>query len=497
MQQDPVVILLLVLLVITALVAILLSRIINGQGLLRDAMYRLQQKQSDQSEKSSQHIRNLEERLHEQERLRREDHAQLSQNLERRLGELQTAQTQSFADFGGALAQRVEQLKQDLNSKLSDSHTTTVRSLSDQREDIKVAMGELQTRFEQRQSEALKRIQDSLQNGMSDVRKQVNEALSNSAQELGKRVEGLTRMTDERLKDISGHVDKRLTEGFEKTTATFTDVLKRLALIDEAQKKITELSINVVSLQEVLADKRSRGAFGEVQLNALIDNMMPTQSYALQHPLSNGKVVDCMLFLPDPTGNVAIDSKFPLESYQRMTDIKLAESERSKAERQFKLDVRKHISDIREKYIIPGETAEGAMMFIPAEAVFAEIQAHHSDLVSESQKAKVWLVSPTTMMAILNTARAVLKDDATRRQVHIIQEHLGYLAKDFSRFQGRMDKLAKHIDMAQKDVSEAHISARKIVGRFDKIEKVEIDDDNPGQDALASEPGDHKVIDQN
>jgi len=264
-------------------------------------------------------------------------------------------------------------------------------------------------------------------------------------------------------------------------------VLKRLALIDEAQKKITELSSNVVSLQEVLADKRSRGAFGEVQLNALIANVLPAQSYALQHQLSNGRQVDCMLFLPEPSGNLAIDSKFPLESYQRMTDISLAESDRLKAERQFKQDVRKHISDISERYIIPGETADSALMFIPAEAIFAEIQDHHPDLVDVSHQTRVFLVSPTTLMAILNTARAVIKDDATRKQVHIIQEHLRMLAKDFSRFQTRMDKLASHIDQAQKDVSEVHISARKISGRFEKIEQVELES-APG-DALESGDG--------
>ena len=493
MFQDPVFILILVLLAVSCVAVVLLYRSTSAQGMFRDSLIRIQQRQEDQGEQASQQIRNLEERLHEQERIRREDHAKLSQDLERRLGELQSTQTQAITELKSALGERFESLKQDLNNQLADARTLTVRALSEQREDIKVAMGEQQTRFEQRQSEALKSLQDSLQNGMQEVRKQVSEALSRSDEELGKRVEGLTKITDDRLKDISGQVDKRLTEGFEKTTATFSDVLKRLALIDEAQKKITELSTNVVSLQEVLADKRSRGAFGEVQLNALISNVMPTQSYALQYQLSNGKQVDCMLFLPAPTGNVSIDSKFPLESYQRMTDIELAESERLKAERQFKQDVRKHISDISEKYIIPGETAEGAMMFIPAEAVFAEIQAHHYDLVNESQKAKVWMVSPTTMMAILNTARAVLKDDATRKQVHIIQEHLHYLSKDFSRFQDRMDKLSKHIDMAQKDVSDAHISARKIAGRFDKIEKVEI----TAPDALEAENQDQKLIDPN
>jgi DNA recombination protein RmuC len=312
---------------------------------------------------------------------------------------------------------------------------------------------------------------------MTELRKQVTEALLQHADDLGKRVQGLTETTDQRLKEISGQVEKRLSEGFEKTTETFSQVLIHLTRIDEAQKKITELSSSVVSLQEVLSDKRSRGAFGEVQLNALVRNVMPESGFSLQHTLSNGRRADCLLFLPDPTGNVVIDAKFPLESYQRMMDDTQSESERLQAQRQFRQDIRKHIDDIASKYIIEGETSDGAVMFIPAEAVFAEIHAHFPDLVEEAFRRRVWLVSPTTMMAILTTARAVLKDAATREQVHIIQEHLRELSKDFGRFQSRMDKLATHISQAHTDVNNVNISARKITGRFEKIERVELQDE--------------------
>ncbi len=308
-----------------------------------------------------------------------------------------------------------------------------------------------------------------------EVLKSLQVGLRDVGGEVGKRVDALTESTDKRLKDISGQVEKRLSEGFEKTNKTFNDVVARLAKIDEAQKKITELSGNVVSLQEVLADKRSRGAFGEVQLAALVRNMLPENVFALQHTLSNGTRVDCMLFLPEPTGNVAVDAKFPLESYRTMTDVHAGQAERSSAERQFKQDLRKHIKDIAEKYIIQNETASGAVMFVPAEAVFAEIHAHHADLVEEAQRANVWMTSPTTLMAVLTTARSVLKDEATRRQVHIIQEHLVKLNADFGRFQQRMDKLADHIRMAHEDTQQVQTSARKISSRFEKIEKVEID----------------------
>ena len=231
----------------------------------------------------------------------------------------------------------------------------------------------------------------------------------------------------------------------------------------------------MVSLQEILADKRSRGAFGEVQLNGLVANVLPDKTYAIQHKLPNDKIADCALFLPEPTGTIVIDAKFPLESYQRIKNIDLAESERKAAERQFKLDIKKHIQDIAEKYIIPNVTSDGAVMFIPAEAVFAEIQSQHPDLVEQAQKARVWIVSPTTLWATLNTARAVLKDVETREQVDIIQEHLIYLAKDFERFQSRMDDLSKHIRQAHEDVDKVNTSARKITSRFEKIEKLEMD----------------------
>lgn len=348
------------------------------------------------------------------------------------------------------------------------------RTSNELRENITRLLFEQQQQFSEHQLHSLKTITESLQLSVGDVRNQVTGALSSHATELSKRVENLTIVTDKKLQEINDRVEKRLAEGFEKTTTTFTDVVKRLALIDEAQKKITELSSSVVNLQEILTDKRSRGAFGEVQLSALIHNILPQKNFALQHTLSNDKRVDCILFLPEPTGNITIDAKFPLESYQKLANPALGEAERRAAQQQFRLDIRKHILDIAEKYIIPGETAEGAMMFIPAEAVFAEIHGHYPDLVELSHRSKVWLVSPTTLMAILTTARAVIKDSATRKQIHIIQEHLVLLGKDFERFQGRMDNLAKHIAQAHADAEDVNKSAKKISSRFSHIEKVEL-----------------------
>jgi DNA recombination protein RmuC len=330
------------------------------------------------------------------------------------------------------------------------------------------------TQLDEHQIKNLQTITESLQSGINGICERIITLLRGNNEELGKRVDKLTQETNLQLKEISGRVDRRLSEGFEKTTATFTDVVKRLALIDEAQKKITELSSNVISLQEILNDKRSRGAFGEIQLETLVRNVLPANGFALQHTLSNGKRVDCMLLLPEPSGNISIDAKFPLESYQRFSDHNASESERTIAQQQFRLDIRKHIQDIAEKYIVPGETTDGALMFIPAEAIFAEIHAYYPDLIEQAHRAKVWMVSPNTMMAVITTARAVLKDAATRKQVHIIQQHLIDLGKDFGRFRERMDKLAAHIKQAHDDVDDVNRSSYKISSRFNKIEKVDL-----------------------
>ena len=293
-------------------------------------------------------------------------------------------------------------------------------------------------------------------------------------QQLAERADTMTRTVDTRLEQISGKVNERLEEGFKKTNETFASVMARLATIDEAQKKIDGLTTNVVSLQQLLGDKRSRGAFGEVQLEGLVRNLLPPDAYEFQAQLTGTLRVDCLLKLPEPTGNVPVDSKFPLENYQRMLDSTLPAVERHAVQALFRSDVRRHIDDIARKYIIPGRTADGAVMFLPAEAVFAEIHAYHPELVAFAQQKRVWIVSPTTLMAVLNTARAVLKDVETRKQVHVIQQELGRLSKDFGLFEERMGKLATHIRQAHEDVEQVHISSRKISTRFREIERVEL-----------------------
>ncbi len=385
---------------------------------------------------------------------------------------------QQLANQQSELKSFFEQQISDFKLKLLRQHgeqgEKQLQQLHSHSEQLKKTLHEHHSTFNDNQLKALEQLMTQLSATNKLGREEMAKSLHLSSEQMAKRIDELTTSTDNRLKDISGQVEKRLADGFEKTTKTFNDILQRLALIDDAQKKITELSSNVVSLQEVLSDKRSRGAFGEVQLNALIRNVLPEQHFSLQHTLSNGKIADCILFLPEPTGNVVVDSKFPLESYKKMADNTLGEFERKAAERQFKLDIKKHINDISDKYLIEKETADGAVMFIPAEAIFAEIHAHHSDLVDFANNKRVWLASPTTLMAILTTARSVLKDEATRKQIHVIQAHLSHLSADFSRFRGRFANLAKHIDQAASDVKKIHTSADKISSRFEKIEQVEL-----------------------
>lgn len=318
-------------------------------------------------------------------------------------------------------------------------------------------------------------IHESVQKQMTDVREQIHHSFKQHAHSMSSHLQTLTEEIRNHLQQLTHQVNHRLTEGFEKTSTTFTDVVRRLTIIDEAQKKITELSNHVVSLQDVLVDKRARGAFGEVQLESLIANMLPPNHYRMQFTLSNQKRADCILFLPEPTGNVVIDAKFPLETYQKLINTDIQSVERKSLQQQFRQDLQKHIKDIAQKYIIPNETTDGAVMFIPAEAIFAELHANYPEVIALSQRLKVWIVSPSTLMAVLTTARAVLKDDATRQQVHIIQKHLQALSDDFQRFEKRMDKLTKHIDLAHQDVNEVNTSAKKITQRFHKIESVELD----------------------
>lgn len=277
------------------------------------------------------------------------------------------------------------------------------------------------------------------------------------------------------LHRLNEQLDSKLHRNFEQSSQSYAQMLKRLTLIDAAQSKLSDLSGDIVSLQSILTDKRARGAFGEFQLNTLIQNAFPAKHYAFQHPLTNGTRVDCALFLPKPTGMLTIDSKFPLENYQHMMQPDLSAQEKKQFEQQFVKDMKYHIQSIAEKYILPNETAPGAILFLPAESIFAAIHERFPKIVDFSHQNNVWLTSPSTLMAIITTASCVLKEEQTKEHIHVIQEQLNFLAKDFGRFQMRLDKLAKHIDQTQADVHEAQTSASKITKRFQQIENVPLE----------------------
>jgi DNA recombination protein RmuC len=313
------------------------------------------------------------------------------------------------------------------------------------------------------------------------LRRALSEELARNRDQLQAFERALQEKVDARLSEIGGKVSERLDEGFKRTNETFVSVMTRLQTIDDAQKKMETLTGSVMNLQALLGSKSSRGALGERQLEDIVKNVLPASAYEFQYTFQTGNRVraDCVLKLPDPTGLIAIDSKFPLENYERM----ISDGPDRVTPGIFKADVRRHVDDISSKYIVPGETSDGAVMFIPAEAVFAEIHAHHRDLVEYAGQRRVWIVSPTTLMAVLNTARSVLKDVETRKQIHVIKDELGKLAGDFGRFQSRMDSLAKHIEQAKNDVDDVQTSSRKITDRFAKIERAELD--APGKPSLA------------
>ena len=370
----------------------------------------------------------------------------------------------------------------DINDSLNKSTDRLNKTVTEELKSTRKSLNDLQLAQQEALSKIREEITDKIHKTLSEQGKAQQETLQNSlkntALQLIASVETLTKSVDKRLEAITGKVQERLDEGFKKTNQTFISVMERLATIDEAQKKIDGLTTNMVSLQELLGDKRSRGAFGELQLEGLIKNILPPDSYSFQYTFSKGVRADCVLFLPDPTGTVAVDSKFPMENYQKMFDVNLTDIDKAKAQKQFKLDVKKHINDIATKYIIIDETSDGAVMFLPAEAVFAEIHAYHPELIQEAMAKKVWIVSPTTLMAVLNTARAVLKDVETKKQVHIIKSELGKLGKEFNRFDTRMKKLADNIRQAHENAQDVHITSQKITQRFTQIEKVELVEDS-------------------
>jgi len=401
--------------------------------------------------------------------------------------QLETKHRAMIGDVGGMFNQVSERVGRDLSASSSGTREVigtlqvqVVHSLSQQTEASLKQLALLQQTLSTQQDSLKREVLEQMLGKMAEQARANQELLQNTLRNMSAQItqqaETMTKTVDGRLEQISGKVNERLDEGFKKTNETFASVMARLAVIDEAQKKIDGLTTNVVSLQQVLSDKSARGAFGEVQLEALVRDTLPPDVYQFQAAVGNGREkADCVLTMPDGTSRMAIDSKFPLSNYRTAINAALPDGERNIARKQFATDVKKHISDIASKYIQPGAGADSAVMFIPSEAVFAEIVGNHPEIVAQAQAQRVWMTSPTNLMAVLHTVRAVLRDAEMRKQAAVIKSELDKLGGDFGRFQDRMDKLATHIKQAHDDAELVQISSRKITGHFERIKSVEMD----------------------
>ncbi|MBP6125766.1 MAG: DNA recombination protein RmuC [Leptotrichiaceae bacterium] len=329
----------------------------------------------------------------------------------------------------------------------------------------------------------------SLGNNMNENNQLISNNINKFKDEFKKNInddfESLNKKIENRLDMMNTKVEERLSKGFEETTKTFGNVLERLSKIDEAQKKIEALSVDVVSLQDVLTDKKSRGIFGEVQLYQILTSVFGDKNdkiYKTQYKLSNGTMVDSIIFTPEPMGNIAIDSKFPLENYRRLYEKDVTEDKRIAYRKEFVNDMKKHIDAISEKYIIKNETSDQAILFLPAEAIFAEINAYHTDIIDYSYKKNVRIASPTTLISVLTMIQMVMKNIERDKYAHVIQEELGKLQQDFDRYEKRWSILEKDINKITKDVKDITTTSTKISKRFNEISNVnmsiKIDDEN-------------------
>jgi DNA recombination protein RmuC len=355
--------------------------------------------------------------------------------------------------------------------KLAQIETVIVMKFEGQKEITKLLVSDII-------EEKFRRITAEQTLNTTNITERITKFQQGISDQLFKMNEKINRDLEVKLNEISTKVQENLDQGFKKTNETFNNVVERLAKIDEAQKKIESLSNNVVSLQDVLTDKKSRGIFGEVQLTQVLNAVFGDKNdkvFQLQYKLPNGTICDSIIFLPEPTGSLVVDSKFPLENFRRMFDSSFTDLEKKEFVKDFKNNLKKHIDDIASKYIIRDVTADQAILFLPAEAIFAELYAYHGDIIEYAHQKKVWITSPTTFMAMITTVQVVLNNIERSKYTSVIHQELNKLADEFSRYKKRWDALASHIDTVSKDVREIHITTGKITDRFDHISDVKID----------------------
>lgn len=320
-------------------------------------------------------------------------------------------------------------------------------------------------------TERLGKLETNMVKEIGSFENEINQTLNKHFNEQNDKIE-------QKLHMINDKVNERIDQNFEKTNKTFTNVLERLSKIDEAQKKIDTLGQDIVSLQEVLTDKKTRGIFGEVNLKHILSSVFGENNdkiYKLQYTFDNGNIADSVLFAPEPLGTIAIDSKFPLENYNNMVSKENSKESKAMYEKMFKQDMKKHIDAISNKYIIPGVTSDQAILFLPAEAIFAEVNAYHQDIIDYAYKKRIWITSPTTLISTLTTIQIIIKNLERDKYAKVIHNELKLLNEEFIRYKDRWDKLYRSIETVSKDVKDIHITTDKITKRFNSINQVEMD----------------------
>ena len=371
------------------------------------------------------------------------------------------------------------QLGQNLSGTMNDNNQLLSKNHTENSQLLTSSMNNNIQKLSVRLNENNTALTGVMTENNQNLTKNINEFKDGLTKNINENFEKLSQKIENRLDIMNMKVEERLSKGFEETTKTFGNVLERLSKIDEAQKKIEALSSNVVSLQDILTDKKSRGIFGEIQLYQILSSVFGEKNdklYQKQYKLSNGNIVDSIIFTPEPLGNIAVDSKFPLENYRKMYNNDLSQIERENARKDFVTDLKKHIDAISSKYIIKNETSEQAILFLPAEAIFAEINAYHTDIIEYAYKKNVRIASPTTLISVLTVIQVMMTNLERDKYANIIQQELEKLNVEFTRYRTRWDNLQKDIEKVSKDVKEINTTSNKISKRFTEISNAKFEE---------------------
>ena len=371
------------------------------------------------------------------------------------------------------------QLGQNLSGTMNDNNQLLSKNHTENSQLLTSSMNNNIQKLSVRLNENNTALTGVMTENNQNLTKNINEFKDRLTKNINENFEKLSQKIENRLDVMNMKVEERLSKGFEETTKTFGNVLERLSKIDEAQKKIEALSSNVVSLQDILTDKKSRGIFGEIQLYQILSSVFGEKNdklYQKQYKLSNGNIVDSIIFTPEPLGNIAVDSKFPLENYRKMYNNDLSQIERENARKDFVTDLKKHIDAISSKYIIKNETSEQAILFLPAEAIFAEINAYHTDIIEYAYKKNVRIASPTTLISVLTVIQVMMTNLERDKYANIIQQELEKLNVEFTRYRTRWDNLQKDIEKVSKDVKEINTTSNKISKRFTEISNAKFEE---------------------